>query len=216
MIEQYIDVFNFNSTSGTASVDCESTKTYLQSVIGTNSYFMNFEIDGGLPPNVCAINTHRDEFLRRWSSIYSGLAVINKKLLITTFDWNRFPSSARAACININSDGSKLCIAWYGWSYIEQYDLSTRTVDWSTGVGTSGGAQASLCTYSTDGLYVYWGWFGNNRVGRIDVSTGTNTTINSLTSAPTANYHGDCITYGGYQWWAGNDGIAQFDDQFGT
>ena len=213
MIEQYIDVFNLSGGGGT--IDCESTKTYLQSVIGTNSYFMNFEIDGGLPPNVVAINPHRDEFYVAGSK-YIQIWQLSTKTLITTLTGIGGGSNATAVCMNINSDGSKLCIAWRTWSRIEQYDLSTRTADWTTAVGINGGSQANTCTYSSDDLYVYWSWNSNNRVGRIDVSTGTNTNIDGLTSAPTANYHNDSVTYGGYQWWVGDDGVAQFDDQFGT
>jgi hypothetical protein len=209
MIEQYIPVF---------STTCAGVKTYLQSLIGTASYFMNFEVDGGNAgePSSVAVCPQRDEFYVVGFK-YIQFWQLSTRTLITTITGVGGVSNAFGAMVNVNNAGTKLCVAWYSFSRIEQYDLTTRTLDWSFNTGSSGGSQASLAFYSPDDLWVYWAWYNNVRVGRISSSLGTNTLINTLTTTPSLNNHTAAWVYNGKSYWAGTSTfITEYDHSFGV
>jgi hypothetical protein len=208
MIEQYIPVF---------STTCAGVKTYLQSLIGTASYFMNFEVDGGgvSEPSSVAVCPQRDEFYVVGFK-YIQFWQLSTRTLITTITGVGGANQAQGINVNVNNAKTKLCVAWRLWSRVQQYDLTTRTVDWTRDVGTNGGSQAAVAFYSPDDLWVYWAWNADNRVARIDSTTSISTQINTLTTTPSANHHTAAWVYNGKSYWAGTSTfITEYDHSIG-
>lgn len=213
MIEQYIDVFNTSSAT-----TCSGVKTYLQSLIGTASYFMNFEVDGGGAgePSSVAVNPKIDEFYVVGYK-YIQFWKLSTRTLISTITGIGAATQAFGAMVNVNKAGTKLCVVWRVFNRVEQYDLTTRTLNWSTAAGSSGGSQPNLAFYSPDDLWVYYAWNADIRVGRISSSTGVLTIVNTLTTTPSANHHGSAWVYNGKSYWGGTSTfITEYDHSFGV